>query len=228
MVGNLIGSRAAQEQAVVGETPNLAARLQAAAVPSAIAIDQTTRRLLVRSGPPGPPRQAIDDRLPVATIRDATSWRTSRFPPTTSASGYDARDPALLGAAPNRKAPATADKIAAMARVVGERLSEIGDRALLLIGFAGAFRRSELVALDVEDVEEVPEGLRVTIRRSKTDQEGQGAVSPSRAGQSRVRWRRSRPGSEPPALPPDRCSGRSPRASDCRMRGSPIAASPRS
>jgi class 3 adenylate cyclase len=71
MVGNLIGSRAAQEQAVVGETPNLAARLQAAAVPSAIAIDQTTRRLLVRSGPPGPPRQAIDDRLPVATIRDA-------------------------------------------------------------------------------------------------------------------------------------------------------------
>jgi hypothetical protein len=145
MVGNLIGSRAAQEQAVVGETPNLAARLQAAAVPSAIAIDQTTRRLLVRSGPPGPPRQAIDDRLPVATIRDATSWRTSRFPPTTSASGYDARDPALLGAAPNRKAPATADKIAAMARVVGERLSEIGDRALLLIGFAGALRRSELV-----------------------------------------------------------------------------------
>ena len=45
-----------------------------------------------------------------------------------------------------------------------------------MIGFAGAFRRSELVALDVEDIEEVPEGLRVTIRRSKTDQEGKGAV----------------------------------------------------
>jgi hypothetical protein len=42
--------------------------------------------------------------------------------------------------------------------VAGERLSKIGDRALLLIGFAGAFRRSELVAPDVEDVEEVPEG----------------------------------------------------------------------
>ena len=41
-----------------------------------------------------------------------------------------------LGAAPNRKAPATADKIVAMAPLAGERLSEIRDRALLLIGFA--------------------------------------------------------------------------------------------
>jgi integrase len=48
------------------------------------------------------------------------------------------------------------------------------DRAVLLLGFAGAFRRSELVALDVADIEDVPEGLLITIRRSKTDQEGQG------------------------------------------------------
>ena len=47
-----------------------------------------------------------------------------------------------------------------------------GDRALLLIGFAGAFRRSELVALNAEDIQETAEGLRITIRRSKTDQEG--------------------------------------------------------
>jgi hypothetical protein len=46
---------------------------------------------------------------------------------------------------------------------------------LILLGFAGAFRRSELVALD-EDVEEVELGLRVLIRRSKTDQEGTGSV----------------------------------------------------
>jgi integrase len=76
--------------------------------------------------------------------------------------------------APSLLPPATADKIVAMAPLALERLSE--NRALLLIGFAGAFRRSELVALDVEDVEDVPEGLRVTIRRSKTDQEGHGAV----------------------------------------------------
>jgi integrase len=50
------------------------------------------------------------------------------------------------------------------------------DRALILLGFAGAFRRSELVALDVSDIEETDAGLRVTIRQSKTDQEGEGAV----------------------------------------------------
>jgi integrase len=50
----------------------------------------------------------------------------------------------------------------------------IREQALLLVGFAGAFRRSELAALDWEDVEERPEGLVVTIRRSKTDAEGQG------------------------------------------------------
>jgi integrase len=49
------------------------------------------------------------------------------------------------------------------------------DRALLLLGFALAARRSELVALDVADLEDCPEGFRITIRRSKTDQEGAGA-----------------------------------------------------
>ena len=48
------------------------------------------------------------------------------------------------------------------------------DRALLAFGFAGAFRRSELCALDVTDLTETPDGLRVLIRRSKGDQEGQG------------------------------------------------------
>jgi integrase len=50
------------------------------------------------------------------------------------------------------------------------------DRALLLTGIAGAFRRSELVALDVGDVRFVAEGMLVSVRRSKTDQEGQGAT----------------------------------------------------
>ena len=49
------------------------------------------------------------------------------------------------------------------------------DRALLALDFAGAFHRSELVALEVADLAETPDGLRVTIRHSKTDQEGQGA-----------------------------------------------------
>ena len=47
-------------------------------------------------------------------------------------------------------------------------LRGLRNRAVLLLGFAGAFRRSELVALNVEDLEETPEGLLVTIRRGKT------------------------------------------------------------
>src|SRR5690349_24485037 len=50
----------------------------------------------------------------------------------------------------------------------------VRDRALLLLGFAGAFRRSELVGLDIGDVRQTADGLVVTIRRSKTDQEGAG------------------------------------------------------
>ena len=78
--------------------------------------------------------------------------------------------------APNRKAPATADKVAAMAAATGDGIRGLRDRALLLLGFAGAFRRSELVALDIRDLQFCDGGLRVTIRKSKTDQEGEGAT----------------------------------------------------
>ncbi len=54
------------------------------------------------------------------------------------------------------------------------KLLSARDRALLLVGYAGAMRRSELVALDVEDVVQTEEGLVVTIQRSKTDQVGAG------------------------------------------------------
>jgi integrase len=56
------------------------------------------------------------------------------------------------------------------------------DRALLLLGFAGAFRRSELAALTVADLEPNEAGLRVTVRRSKTDQEGKGQTVAILAG----------------------------------------------
>jgi integrase len=57
---------------------------------------------------------------------------------------------------------------------MGDTLKDARDRALLLIGFAGGFRRSELVAIDWHDIEHVRQGIIVRIRRSKTDQEGQG------------------------------------------------------
>jgi site-specific recombinase XerD len=58
----------------------------------------------------------------------------------------------------------------------GDRLLDHRDRALLLVGFAAALRRSELVGFDLGDVAVLPEGLRLTIRRSKGDQEGEGQV----------------------------------------------------
>jgi integrase len=82
-----------------------------------------------------------------------------------------------LGTAPRKKAPATAERIISMALAAGDDMKGLRDRALLLIGFAGAFRRSELVALNLEDLEESELGFRVTIRQSKTDQEGAGQTT---------------------------------------------------
>lgn len=79
-----------------------------------------------------------------------------------------------IGAGQVRKAPATAEVISEMMKHRPDTLAGKRDRALLALGFAGAFRRSELIALEVADLVEVPDGLRVTILRSKTDQEGQG------------------------------------------------------
>lgn len=55
-----------------------------------------------------------------------------------------------------------------------ERLRSARNRAALVLGFFGGFRRSELLALDMRDIVEVEEGLKIFIRRSKTDQEGRG------------------------------------------------------
>jgi len=57
-----------------------------------------------------------------------------------------------LGTAKIKKAPATAERLLAMAANTGADLKGLRDRALLLIGFAGALRRSELVALNIEDI----------------------------------------------------------------------------
>src|SRR5262249_52557659 len=65
-----------------------------------------------------------------------------------------------IGTASTRKAPATADIIGEMLKQCPDNLKGKRDRALLALGFAGAFRRSELVALSVEDLMEVPDGLR--------------------------------------------------------------------
>ncbi len=78
------------------------------------------------------------------------------------------------GTAPNQKAPVLTEDRRMMLRLTSAGLLGARDRALLLVGFAGAFRRSELVALNVDDLNFSAEGLLITLRRSKTDQEGQG------------------------------------------------------
>jgi len=79
-----------------------------------------------------------------------------------------------LGTAAVQKAPAITADIVAMVGVTDEGMIGVRDRALILLGFAGAFRRAELVALDVADLDFNRDGLTITLRRSKTDQEGQG------------------------------------------------------
>lgn len=78
------------------------------------------------------------------------------------------------GTAQQGKAPIVTADLRRLVAHMGSGPAALRDRALLILGFAGAFRRSELVALDVEDVTWVREGLRIQVRRSKTDEEAAG------------------------------------------------------
>ena len=56
-----------------------------------------------------------------------------------------------------------------------EEIKKLRDRSIILIGFSGGFRRNEIVSLDYDDLDFVPEGLKINIKRSKTDQFGEGS-----------------------------------------------------
>ena len=57
-----------------------------------------------------------------------------------------------------------------------DEIKKARDKSILLIGFGGGFRRAELISIDHEDLEFVPEGLKITVKRSKTDQFGEGMI----------------------------------------------------
>lgn len=79
------------------------------------------------------------------------------------------------GTAPQKKTALTLELLRlSLLGLGGSELKVARDRAILLLGFAGAFRRSELAALDVRDLAFDKRGLTVTLRRSKTDQTGAG------------------------------------------------------
>lgn len=78
------------------------------------------------------------------------------------------------GTAATAKRPILTEDLRQMVSFLTDSLAGRRDRALLLLGFAGGFRRSELVGLDLRDLRFTNDGLIIQLRRSKTDQEGQG------------------------------------------------------
>jgi integrase len=80
----------------------------------------------------------------------------------------------VKGTAQRQATPLIKEDLFVALEAMGSRLKDVRDRALLLIGFAGGFRRSELIGLNCDDVVLVRQGLEVTLRRSKTDQNGAG------------------------------------------------------
>ena len=57
-----------------------------------------------------------------------------------------------------------------------EEIKKIRDKSIILVGFGGGFRRTELISIDYDDLEFVSEGVKITIKRSKTDQFGEGMI----------------------------------------------------
>ncbi len=77
------------------------------------------------------------------------------------------------GIAPRPKTALLVDELRTALATCGERRIDVRDRALVLVGFAGALRRSELVGLDLDDVGFETAGIVLRLRRSKTNQEGE-------------------------------------------------------
>jgi site-specific recombinase XerD len=76
------------------------------------------------------------------------------------------------------KKPILINQLKAIINVINEEkieeIKKIRDKSIILVGFGGGFRRTELISIDYEDIEFVPEGVKITLRRSKTDQFGEG------------------------------------------------------
>ena len=104
----------------------------------------------------------------------------------------------MRGTAPDQKVPTLTDDIRAMVAATDNGLPGARDRALLLLGFATAMRRSELVALEVRDLEFTRDGLIVLLRRSKVDEAGEAERSESVMGAIRpsVQFATCNPGSK--------------------------------
>ena len=86
----------------------------------------------------------------------------------------------VKGSMQKGKKPILINHLKSIINVINEKkideIKKSRDKTVVLVGFGGGFRRSELVNIDYEDIEFVPEGVKITIKRSKTDQFGEGMV----------------------------------------------------
>ena len=84
------------------------------------------------------------------------------------------------GSVQNGKKPIKINSLKKIINVIDEQKNEeikkLRDRSIILVGFSGGFRRNEIVSLDFDDLEFVSEGLKINVKRSKTDQFGQGSL----------------------------------------------------
>ena len=78
------------------------------------------------------------------------------------------------------KKPILINELKKILKVIDEQniqdIKKLRDKSIILIGFSGGFRRNEIVSLDYDDLEFVNEGIKINIRRSKTDQFGEGSI----------------------------------------------------
>lgn len=107
-----------------------------------------------------------------------TTWSTTRRTTggdgPTETIGHDSVRRRTIGTAVDQSAPITVAILRRMLKVAPPGLRGTRDRALLLIGFAGALRRSEITGLEMASLREVDEGLVLTVAKSKGDQEAGG------------------------------------------------------
>tara|TARA_B100000965_G_scaffold331013_1_gene294976 strand:+ start:497 stop:1450 length:954 start_codon:yes stop_codon:yes gene_type:complete len=86
----------------------------------------------------------------------------------------------VKGSIQKGKKPILINHLKSIINVINEQeideIKKSRDKTILLIGFGGGFRRTELISIDHEDLEFVPEGVKITIKRSKTDQFGEGMI----------------------------------------------------
>jgi len=159
-------------RAYSADLANFTAWCEAHGFPSMPASPETVGAYLAAAG--------LGYALPTLRRRVAAIARAHRM----AGHPLDTRHPAIRetlrgiarthGEPARRSAALTTEEIRHLIEGCGEDLAGLRDRALLLIGFAGALRRSELVGLDVAHVRPTPTGLRLLIIRSKTDAAGEG------------------------------------------------------